>query len=527
VLSRQIIDNFHFLRPEWGLLLLLPLLALALQWRQRSGGRAWDSIIAPHLLEALTLRQFRNRLFNPLSVALLLMVLMTLVAMGPSWRQQASPLTQDEAALVILLDTSKTMQQSDVQPSRLARARQKISDLMALRAGARTALVVYAGSAHTVLDLTDDREILTQYLSAIEPRIMPRSGKFPEYALPLVDRIVGDSEVPTTVLLMTDGVARDTEAQFRDWFGDRQHQLLVWGIGLEESPEGGIPLEKRRLDALADTAGGRYIKLTLDDGDVTEVHRRVNSHYVVTADTSVPWLDSGYLLVFPCLALFLLWFRRGWTLQWSLAGLLLAGSLTPQPARADNWFLDLWLSPDQQGRLLFERGDYLRAAERFADPEWKGVAYYYAEEFDLAEEYLSRIDTPGALFNRANALAHGQHYLRAVALYDTLLDDETLGPLAARNRRIVQDLIDAIDRMSESQRQEGGESRELGDDQPRRAEGAEVTELVEADLEQFSAEQILQDEKINEMWMRSVQRDPTHFLSIKFSMQLEQRERSP
>ena len=57
MLSSQIIDNFHFLRPEWGLLLLLPLLALTMQWRQRSGGRAWDSIIAPHLLEALTLRE--------------------------------------------------------------------------------------------------------------------------------------------------------------------------------------------------------------------------------------------------------------------------------------------------------------------------------------------------------------------------------------------------------------------------------------------------------------------------------------
>ena len=81
--------------------------------------------------------------------------------------------------------------------------------------------------------------------------------------------------------------------------------------------------------------------------------------------------------------------------------------------------------------------------------------------------------------------------------------------------------------MSESQQQEGGQSQELGDDQPRRADGADVTELTETRMEQFSAEQILQDEKINEMWMRSVQRDPTHFLSIKFSMQLEQRKEPP
>ena len=45
--------------------------------------------------------------------------------MGPSWRQQPSPLSQDDAALVILLDVSSSMQQQDIQPSRLQRANRK------------------------------------------------------------------------------------------------------------------------------------------------------------------------------------------------------------------------------------------------------------------------------------------------------------------------------------------------------------------------------------------------------------------
>ena len=525
--SSQVIENFHFLRPAWGLLFVLPLLALTLQWLDRSGTRAWDSVIAPHLLKALRLRQFHRRLFSPVPVAMLLMFIMTLVAMGPTWRQQPSPLTRDEAALIVLLDTSSSMQQTDIQPSRLVRARQKVSDLLELRPGSRTALVVYAGSAHTVLDLTDDADILGQYLSAIDPRIMPRTGKFAEYTLPLVERIIGDDTAPTTLLLLTDGVAQGTEQAFADWFSARPHQLLVWGIGSEEVAEGDAPLETRSLKSLAREAGGSYIPLTVDGDDVNSIDRRVDAHYVVAEDNAVPWLDSGYWLVFPCIALFLLWFRRGWTLQWALAGLLLGGGLlSPQQARAEGWFTDLWLTPDQQGRLLFSRGDYRGAADRFADPEWKGLAWYYAEEFDLAAEYFSRVDTPRARFNQANALAHGQHYLRALALYRQLLGEDAGNEAAERNRRIVQDLVDAINNMSESQQQEGG-SRELGDDQPRRAEGADVTEYAEVELEQFSADQVLQDEKINEMWMRSVQRDPSHFLSIKFSMQLEQRRESP
>ena len=49
----------------------------------------------------------------------------------------------------------------------LPRANALVRDLLDRRAGARTALIAYAGSAHLVLPLTDDRAILASYLEAI------------------------------------------------------------------------------------------------------------------------------------------------------------------------------------------------------------------------------------------------------------------------------------------------------------------------------------------------------------------------
>ncbi len=519
------IEHFHFMRPLWGLLLVLPLLALALQLRTRAGQDQLEGIIAPHLLKALRLRQFRNRLFSPIAVAWMLMLLMTVVVMGPSWRQQPSPLARDDAALVVLLDASASMKQADIQPSRLVRARQKLSELFALREDARNALVVYAGSAHTVLGLTDDSDILNQYLSAIDTRVMPRNGKFAERALPLVDTVIGDGTAPTTVLLVTDGVSEGSEATFEEFFGARPHQLLVWGVGTEDAE---IPLETRALENLASSAGGRFIPLSVDKRDVTATHRRIEAHYVVTGDSAVPWQDAGYWLVFPCLALFALWFRRGWTLQWGLAALLVLGN--PEPAMAEShtgqegftrWFTGLWLTPDQQGQRLLQRGEYTAAADRFESPHWKAVAYYYAEEFELAAEYFSRVDSPAARFNRANALAQGERYLDAVAQYTEVLAEAPDFEAARRNRQLVQDLIDAINAMSESQR-DGKPGEQAGEEEAARADGADETLMAEMQREQLSAEQILQDEKINDMWMRSVQRDPTYFLAVKFSMQLDQ-----
>jgi Ca-activated chloride channel family protein len=528
------LEHFHFLRPAWALL-LVPWLVIGIAQRRRQEARdMFGGIIAPHLLEHLRLRRFDSRWLNPRSFSWVIVLLALVVLMGPSWRQQPSPLSQDEAPLVVLLDVSASMQQRDIQPSRLRRAKQKVSDLLALRPDKKTALIVYAGSAHTVLTLTADQEILNQYLAAIEPGIMPRSGKFPEYSLPLIDQVLRETVAPATIVMFSDGLGADSTAAFEAFFAERPHQLLVVGVGTESEKDGLIPLERSDLEQLADATGGRFSTLSVDDSDMRRIQRRIDSYYVVVEDSALPWLDSGYPLVFPAMLLWLMWFRRGWTLTWSwlLLPLILAG--TPAPAiaaeqgptgRAVQWFADLWLTPDQQGRMLMQLGHYEAAARQFEDPEWKGMAYYYAEDFMRAADYFSRRDTDDALFNEANARAHSRDYLRAVNRYDRLLARNPEYPGAQQNRDRVQALIDEINRLSESQQQEAGvgsEEKQLDGEDAIPAEGADELSWEKAEKVQFSAEEILQDPATSEMWLRSVQQDPSQFLAIKFNMQLQQ-----
>ncbi len=548
------LEHFHFLRPAWALVIIPWLLITLAQNRRRASRDMFGGIIAPHLLEHLRLQRVEARWLNPTNFARVIAALLLVLLLGPSWRQQPSPLSQDEAALVILLDVSESMQQTDIQPSRLQRARQKIGELLALRPDRKAALIVYAGSAHTVLSLTADQEILKQYLAAVNPAIMPRAGKFPEYSLPLVADVLRESTAPATVVLFTDGLGSASAAAFESWFEQSGHQLLIVGVGTEAEQPGLAPLERRSLQQLAGATGGSYFDLTVDASDVRALDRRIDSHFVVIEDSALPWLDSGYMLVFPAMALFLLWFRRGWTLTWAwlLLPLLLAGGpgtvQAQSEARAEasaagqtvvgesaasglrsamQWFADLWLTGDQQGRLLLQAGDYRAAAARFEEPMWKGLAYYYAEDFMLAAEYFSRSDSDDALFDEANARAHSRDYVRAVNRYDRLLARNPDYPGARQNRQRVQELIDEINRLSESQQAEpgvSGEDKELGTDDAIPAEGAEELSWEQAKTVKLTAEQILEDPATGEMWLRSVQQDPSNFLAIKFGMQLQREE---
>lgn len=536
----EFLTHFHFLRPVWALLLMPWLAIIWVMGKKETSRDMFGGIIAPHLLEHLRVERFYSPWLNPRRFSQLLFILLVTVLMGPSWRQQPSPLSQDQAALVILLDVSTSMEQQDVQPSRLRRAKQKIGELLNLRPDKAAALIVYAGSAHTVLTLTADREILDQYLAAIKPGIMPRPGKFPEYALTEVDAVLSRIKAPASIVLFSDGVGADTVSQFAHYFAQHPHQLLIVGMGQETVNEGQVPLERLALENLASASGGRYIELSIDNSDVRRINRGVDSHYIVIKDSALPWLDSGYPLVFPALLLFLLWFRRGWTLSW---GWLLVPILLlqhPDPVRADatvqaaepasHWFADLWLTPDQQGRLLMQLGDYREAARRFEDIHWQAMAWYYAEEFMLAAEYFSRSDSDDALFNEANARTQAGDYVRAVNRYELLLVRNPGYPGADQNRAQVQALIDEINRLSESQTPEdgvSGEDKELGGDDVIPADGAEEISWQQAELVQFSAEEILQDPATAEMWLRGVQQDPSNFLAIKFSMQLSRQTVAP
>ncbi len=524
------LSQFHFLRPWW--LILFPIVVIAVMYlkRNQNNNNNWQQTIAPHLFTAMLVPRNLLSWFNPVNIGVVLLAGSCIILAGPTWQQQPSPLVQDEAVTVVVLDLSYSMEQQDIQPSRLERAKHKITDLLQLRGDANTALVVFSGSAHTVVPLTNDNEVLHNFLSVLNTEMMPQQGKNPEKVLPVVAGLLAEVAVPSTVLLISDDISASAEAAFNSFFAASNDQLLVLGVGTEEqsTEQAGkafFPLNTTALTRLANSNNGSYQQITIDDTDVTRLYRRIDSYLSTVADDARPWLDVGYYLLFPIALFLLLWFRKGWAIHWCVMLVLVVGSGTPATAQADQFrFADWWLTPDQQGYYYFQQGDYETAALRFTDPVWRGMAYYYAEDFPAAINVWSAIETDQGLFNLANAWAQSQNYVYAVKVYDVLLRRKPEFPGAKKNRKMVQDIIDEINRMSESQSSEEGEgSKELGE-QPLKAQGAERNDTRVAKPETFTAEQILANEKIQQMWLRQVQKDPSEFLAVKFAMQLSNSE---
>ncbi|MGI9290748.1 MAG: VWA domain-containing protein [Gammaproteobacteria bacterium] len=320
------LQALHFLRPGW--FLVIPLILLV-HWRVRKAIRAaeqWQTAIAPHLLQHLTIGGGGNKLLRPYQVMTLSAVLLSIALAGPTWRKEITPFTEDTAPLIVVLEMTSGMQGIDQPPTRLERAKQKIRDILERRQGARTAVIAYAGSAHAVLPLTDDARLVEIYLDSLTPERMPQEGDRPDLALNLATGMLADETAAGTVVFMTDGIDRSYAPVFEAFVQNSRDQVLLVAFGTDEGGPirsengGGIApgVDMAGLEAISSASGGTLIQATVDESDVNGVINRVRTHLVnaIENDGELNWHDAGYYLVWPLALLALTFFRRGWTVQW-------------------------------------------------------------------------------------------------------------------------------------------------------------------------------------------------------------------
>jgi Ca-activated chloride channel family protein len=331
VMDDSLIANFHFLRPLW--LLAVPW-TLWTHWRLRRRYLAalqWQAAIAPHLLAHLTVAGQRGLRIRPYQILTLVSLLGVLGAAGPAWERQITPFTEDRAPLVVALELNTSMLAADTQPTRLERAKQKLRDVMARRQGARTAVIVYSGSAHTVLPLTDDVDLVETYLESLLPSVMPLPGDNPAAVLAVADAMLVNEPAAGSILFLTDGIDASLAPVFEAHRQQSTDQVLILALGTEEGgpvardadpqadtvdAEPGIDLHG--LARVASAAGNDLVRVTVDASDIDRIMSGVRSHLVnaIADDENLSWRDAGYLLVWPMALLALMFFRRGWTVQW-------------------------------------------------------------------------------------------------------------------------------------------------------------------------------------------------------------------
>ena len=174
-------------------------------------------------------------------------------------------------------------------------------------------------------------------------------------------------------------------------------------------------------------------------------------------------------------------------------------------------FTGLWLTPDQQGRLAYERLDFAAAADTFADPMWQGTALYAAGRYPDAADAFGRLPNAQGFYNRGNAFMKAFDYGKAIAAYEVAVAEAPDWTEALENLELARYVLDYIQDAREQS--DTGDETELGADDYKfdntEERGREMTITKQSTIELESAEK----------WMRSVDTQTGDFLRTRFALE--------
>lgn len=430
--------QLHFLRPFWFFSFIPLILFVFLLITSHKTSRSWQTIIDPKLLPHLLVGKQSKHSTLPSILYFIVGTLIIVSLAGPAWEKRPQPVFKEQSALIIALDLSRSMDAGDIKPSRLTRARHKITDILKQRKLGQTALIVYAADAYTVSPLTDDTATITSLLSSLTTDIMPSQGTRTDKALKTATTLFENAGVKKgDILLVTDGVESNATTAFKAT--SKNHRISILAVASHDGapipqPNGGffkdrrgnivVPkLNMKSFKKFMNIGSGHLSVITTDDSDILHISSLFNTNRFDAKKDSKEstlqtdsWYEQGPWLLLIVIPLVALTFRRGVLLV--IAFIMLQ---QPQYAEAASLWDSLWSNDNQRAARLLEQDKPAEAAELFNNNEWQAASHYKNNEFQKSIDALQDTKTADGHYNKGNAYAKLGDNQKAIKAYDEAL----------------------------------------------------------------------------------------------------------
>mgnify|MGYP001218245623 CR=1 FL=1 len=320
-------QTLRFENPEWLLLLLLlPILVYLyiVQGRQRQGSVQFSDLASLRRMGNTMWARFRHVLFV---FKLLGLVLLVVALARPQAGREKREMSAEGIDIMLTLDVSSSMKLNDLdngERSRLAVAKEVVSDFVGGRYSDRIGMVVFAGESFTQCPLTLDYDVLTSFLQGVQIADESWDGTAIGMALINATNRLRESEGRSqVVILLTDGVNNAgeieplTAAEVAEAVGVRVYTIGVGSDGSIRRPVQGIfgtryqtvqvEIDEETLRAVAQRTGGKYYRATSEE-KLEAIYREIGELETteITSEVHVEYSERYPHFLWPGLLLLLI-----------------------------------------------------------------------------------------------------------------------------------------------------------------------------------------------------------------------------
>jgi Ca-activated chloride channel family protein len=198
---------FRFSNPEYLYLLLVIPLILGLYWYsvrlQKNNIKLFGNFES--VLGLIPGISFKRGWIKIITVSIAFLFLILGIA-GPQFGAKLTDVKRKGIELIIALDVSNSMLAEDIQPNRIERAKQSISQLVDRLSNDRIGLIVFSGDAYVQLPVTNDYASAKMFLSSINPNMVPKQGTAIGSAIDLAASSFNpQSKTSKVIVIISDG----------------------------------------------------------------------------------------------------------------------------------------------------------------------------------------------------------------------------------------------------------------------------------------------------------------------------------
>jgi Ca-activated chloride channel family protein len=281
-------DTFRFANPDiLYLLLLVPVLILIWAAGNRRRRLARERFGDAGLVRRLTPDYSPARMTVKFFIRLTAFILALLTVARPQFGSKLEEVKREGVEVIIALDVSNSMLATDINPSRLERARQAISQLVDQLRNDRIGLILFAGDAYTQIPVTNDYLSAKMFLASAGPDAVSKQGTAIGAAIDLgIRSFTPESDKSRALIIITDGENHEDDAVEQARMA-AEKGITVHTIGIG-SPEGSpIPVVSGgRTDYLKDRDGNTVIS-KLDEKTLREIASVTGGNYVRASNSSI------------------------------------------------------------------------------------------------------------------------------------------------------------------------------------------------------------------------------------------------
>ncbi|SFE48738.1 VWA domain-containing protein [Thermophagus xiamenensis] len=272
---------FRFGHPEYlYLLVIIPVLAflqLIFQHQRKKKLKRFGNLeLISHLMPDISYVRPVVKFY----LLLLALAGLIITLASPQFGTKLETVKRKGIELIIALDVSNSMNATDVQPSRLARAKLAIERLADKMVNDRIGLIVFAGEAYVQLPITSDYASAKLFLSGISTDMVPTQGTAIGAAIRLATKSFSQQEgINRAIVIITDGENHEDDAIVAAKEAIEKG-IKVYTVGMG-SPEGApIPVSPNKLNTFMKDNEGNVVITKMNPALLREIAEAADGKYI-------------------------------------------------------------------------------------------------------------------------------------------------------------------------------------------------------------------------------------------------------